>query len=98
MAEKNSVPGSIIGLTIKDSTSVLDGVWLPCQTDATLNLGVETEEEDPCKPTPEELETLDKELNDVQGRLASAVKPSDSMISVDGPAISMICLTVKPNV
>lgn len=55
MAEKNSVPGSIIGLTIKDSTSVLDGVWLPCQTDATLNLGVETEEEDPCKPTPEEL-------------------------------------------
>lgn len=57
MAEKNSVPGSIIGITIKDSTSELDGVWLDCQVDGTLELAVETEEDDPCKPTPEELVT-----------------------------------------
>lgn len=57
MAEKNSVPGSIIGMTIKQVGSVDPGVWLDCQTDATLDMAVETEEEDPCKPTPEELVT-----------------------------------------
>lgn len=39
----NSVPGKIIGIR-------LGGVWLKCQTDATLNLSVNVTEEDPCKP------------------------------------------------
>lgn len=39
----NKVPGSILGVRI-------GGVWLKCQTDATLNLIVNTTEEDPCKP------------------------------------------------
>lgn len=43
----NKVPGSIIGVTI-------GGVWLKCQTDATLNLTVNVTEEDPCKPNPDD--------------------------------------------
>lgn len=39
----NKVPGSIIGVRF-------GGVWLRCQTDATLNLTVNVTEEDPCKP------------------------------------------------
>lgn len=55
MAEKNSVPGSIIGIRLKEVGSVDPSQWLNCQVDATLDLAVETEEEDPCKPTPEEV-------------------------------------------
>jgi hypothetical protein len=54
MAEKNSVPGSVIGIRLKGVDSVDPSQWLNCQVDATLDLAVETEEEDPCKPTPEE--------------------------------------------
>lgn len=39
----NTVPGSIIGVTI-------GGVWYKCQTDATLSLTVNVTEEDACKP------------------------------------------------
>lgn len=39
----NKVPGSIIGVRY-------GGVWLRCQTDATLNLSVNVTEEDSCKP------------------------------------------------
>jgi len=39
----NKVPGSIIGVRF-------GGVWLSCQTDATLNLTVNVTEEDSCKP------------------------------------------------
>lgn len=42
-ANTNSVPGKIIGIRIA-------GVWLACQTDATLNITVNVTEEDPCKP------------------------------------------------
>lgn len=39
----NKVPGSIIGVRY-------GGVWMKCQTDATLNLTVNVTEEDACKP------------------------------------------------
>lgn len=55
MAEKNAVPGSIIGIRLKDSDAVGEAVWLPCQVDATLDIAVETEEEDPCKPAPDDV-------------------------------------------
>lgn len=58
MAEVNSVPGSIIGIRLKDSDSVGDPVWLNCQVDATLDLAVETEEDDACKPSPETIEEV----------------------------------------
>lgn len=38
-----AVAGKIIGIR-------LGGVWLECQTDATLNISVNVTEEDPCKP------------------------------------------------
>lgn len=44
----NKVPGSIIGVRA-------GGVWLRCQTDATLNLIVNTTEEDPCKPDEDDV-------------------------------------------
>ena len=43
----NKVPGSIIGVRF-------GGVWLRCQTDATLNLTVNVTEEDACKPDAED--------------------------------------------
>lgn len=46
----NSVPGKIIGVRV-------GGVWLNCQTDATLNLTVNVSEEDPCKPDGDALTT-----------------------------------------
>lgn len=55
MAENNSVPGSIIGIRLKDSEAVGDAQWLSCQVDATLDLATETEEDDPCKPSPDDL-------------------------------------------
>lgn len=48
----NKVPGSIIGLRI-------GGVWLRCQTDATLNLTVNVTEEDACKPDAGDPEASD---------------------------------------
>lgn len=42
-ANTTSVPGKILGIRIA-------GVWLACQTDATLNMTVNVTEEDPCKP------------------------------------------------
>lgn len=58
MAEVNAVPGSIIGIRLKDSEAVTDPVWLNCQVDATLNLAVETEEDEPCKPSPDNIEEV----------------------------------------
>lgn len=48
----NTVSGSVIGIRIA-------GVWLPCQTDATLNLTANVTEDDPCKPDPEDEEAQD---------------------------------------
>lgn len=49
----NTVSGSVIGVRI-------GGVWLPCQTDATLNLTVNVTEDDPCKPDP-----ADEDVSDI---------------------------------
>lgn len=55
MPEINSVPGSVIGIRLKDINAVTPSKWLPCQVDATLNLAVETDEDDACKPSPDDI-------------------------------------------
>lgn len=43
----NNVPGNIIGVRAQ-------GIYLPCQVDATLNLTANVTEDDACKPDPDD--------------------------------------------
>jgi len=56
MAEKNSLSGKVVGIQVQDPETE-EMTWLDCQVDATLNLTTETEEEDACKPSPDEIAT-----------------------------------------
>lgn len=58
MAGVNSVPGSIIGIRLKKSDTLDTPQWLNCQVESTLELAVETEEEDACKPSPDTIEEV----------------------------------------
>jgi len=58
MAEINSVPGSVIGIRLKGVDALTPSVWLNCQVDATLEISVDTDEDDPCKPSPTDIGTL----------------------------------------
>lgn len=55
MAEVNAVPGSVIGVRLKDINTVTPGVWLNCQVDATLEMAVDTDQDDACKPSPADI-------------------------------------------
>lgn len=48
----NTIPGKLIGVRI-------GGTWLNCQVDSTLNLTVNVTEDDPCKPSPDDLASGD---------------------------------------
>jgi hypothetical protein len=58
MAEVNAVPGSVIGVRLKDIDAVTPAVWLNCQVDATLELAVDTDQDDACKPSPADIVTV----------------------------------------
>lgn len=57
MAEKNSLSGKVVGINVQDPET-LEMKWLDCQVDATLNLTTDTEEEESCKPSPDEIATI----------------------------------------
>lgn len=102
MASK--VPGSVIGVTI-------GGVWLKCQTDATLTLTVNVTEEDPCKPdegdapsgdipwverTPESRDWEISFNNNLMKNSLEAANPDMGKLIVDGDVEVQVQFLTRP--